>query len=167
MRSRVLVLGVFAWLSACTAMAPGIQFGKATPSSLEVDENDPAVPAAEILAITPRLVRQEKALRDQQVAEDISALIQPAQVYRLEAGDVLNIVVWDHPELSASMLRMFVCSFTLIWLGEMSFGRNRGDRERCIVRDNIWHGSWDFSDDAFRFTPSLWQTSPSKGSAFV
>ena len=104
MRSRVLVLGVFAWLSACTAMAPGIQFGKATPSSLEVDENDPAVPAAEILAITPRLVRQEKALRDQQVAEDISALIQPAQVYRLEAGDVLNIVVWDHPELSASML---------------------------------------------------------------
>jgi polysaccharide export outer membrane protein len=104
MRSRVLAIGVAMWLSACTSMAPGIQFGKAQPSVVEADGTDPAMAPAEILAITPRLVRQEKQLRDQQVAEDISALIQPAQVYRLEAGDVLHIVVWDHPELSASML---------------------------------------------------------------
>lgn len=104
MRSRVLAMGVVLWLSACTSMAPGIQFGKAQPSVVEADGTDPAMAPAEILAITPRLVRQEKQLRDQQVAEDISALIQPAQVYRLEAGDVLHIVVWDHPELSASML---------------------------------------------------------------
>ncbi len=104
MRSRVLAMGVVLWLSACTSMAPGIQFGKAQPSVMEADGTDPAMSPAEILAITPRLVRQEKQLRAQQVAEDISALIQPAQVYRLEAGDVLHIVVWDHPELSASML---------------------------------------------------------------
>ncbi|MEO0313774.1 MAG: hypothetical protein RI928_230 [Pseudomonadota bacterium] len=104
MRSRVLAMGVVLWLSACTSMAPGIQFGKAQPPVVEADGTDPAMAPAEILAITPRLVRQEKQLRDQQVAEDISALIQPAQVYRLEAGDVLHIVVWDHPELSASML---------------------------------------------------------------
>jgi hypothetical protein len=56
-------------------MAPGIQFGKAQPPSTEADEADGIVAPAKILAITPRLVRQEKALRDQQVAEDISALL--------------------------------------------------------------------------------------------
>ena len=101
-QSRCLIIAV-SMLAGCTSMAPGIQFGKApVPASGIADDDAPV--AAEIRAITPKLVRQERELRDQQVMENISALIQPAARYLIEPGDVLQIVVWDHPELSASML---------------------------------------------------------------
>ena len=89
-------------LAACTAMAPGIQFGKASPTSDQVAVEDQI--KTEIYPITPKLVRQVSEARDQQVTENIAALVLPATAYTIAPGDVLQIVVWDHPELSASML---------------------------------------------------------------
>ena len=97
-----LACGWISLLSGCTAMAPGIQFNNAP--NIESQEQEGGVITPPIKVITPRLVKQERTLREQQVTEDISALRQPAQIYTIEPGDILQIVVWDHPELSASML---------------------------------------------------------------
>jgi len=87
-------------LSGCASMAPGIQFSKA--EVVEGEDAQQVNPA--IQPITPALVQSEQQAREQRALEDISALMQTPAPYLIGAGDVLSIVVWDHPELSATML---------------------------------------------------------------
>ena len=103
---RCGVAAVVPWLAACASMAPGMHFdnrpaydssGNAVQSSAAGSgENANAV----LKPITAQLVKSEQVAREKQVTQDISALIAKPSPYKIDSGDVLSIVVWDHPELS-------------------------------------------------------------------
>jgi len=96
---RVVVwCGVAIILSACTAF-PGATIsteGKPTVDTGEANLNE----LVEIRPITPRLINELRVnpaigQANDSVQEDIANY-----EYRIGVGDVLNVTVWDHPELT-------------------------------------------------------------------
>ncbi|CUI42260.1 polysaccharide biosynthesis/export family protein [Achromobacter xylosoxidans] len=90
----IAAIALVSSLGAC-ALSPGMTFN----SKHLVDPLDPNS-VAEIKEITPSLVLADHRARQALLDNDgVSRLIDKTEPYRIGPGDILSIVVWDHPEL--------------------------------------------------------------------
>lgn len=84
-------------LSACS-MSPGMYMG--SPQRVSKDLKESNAPPGALTTITPELIKAENASSQAPVPQDVRDLFRSAGAYRVGPGDILNIVVWGHPELA-------------------------------------------------------------------
>lgn len=96
--ATALALALTLGLGGC-AFAPGIYIGSSMQKEASASAQD-APPAGRLTAITPDLIRQQRAEANTGIGQDVQQLFDLPKTYRIGAGDMLNVVVWTHPELA-------------------------------------------------------------------
>ena len=106
--SKATLLFAFALLQGCAVLTvPGFQFADAgsrssVPLGQYVTEDPDNPPQGVIIPITRELVQAQRLARPRDVSDDVKALFGKAQPYTIGPGDVVGVVVYDHPDLLPS-----------------------------------------------------------------
>lgn len=93
-----------ALLSLLFACSTGSQFMSMSPAPEAAADGSEIAPS--VTTITPDLIKSQKQFRDQQLGQDIKLLMAEPTPYVIEAGDILSIVVWGHPELASAVMNL-------------------------------------------------------------
>ncbi|RZL88618.1 MAG: sugar transporter [Variovorax sp.] len=94
-------------LQACAPLAPGYRSASndaaqaVSPSGFSTADIDPPPPGA-LTQITPQLIQAQRAAASTRVGPEVMALLGKPEIYRIGPGDVVGIVVFDHPEIAYS-----------------------------------------------------------------
>jgi len=84
-------------LAACS-LSPGVHMG--TPDDVSRSLQEDGAPADALKPITAELVRHLSESGREVAREEVRHLFGQAESYVVGPGDILNIVVWNHPELA-------------------------------------------------------------------
>ncbi|MEJ2801457.1 polysaccharide biosynthesis/export family protein [Comamonadaceae bacterium PP-2] len=92
-------------LTGCSILAPGhedVSSGKLNTQSNGGWTNFSAPPKNVIIQITPEVIKTINSLQNEAIPANVSALFSTPEAYTIGPGDVVGIVVYDHPELMPS-----------------------------------------------------------------